>query len=149
VSENPDVPVSEDQLARVVADVSSGADDPQHVSSLVGAFMQRQPVVGHYVASYSKELSLEGVVLTLLHASVVARCVELAAGRRLKPAGAPDLDAAARGDEASEARLAADEPILASYLSGNVLPEDPTLGGPRREIALRLLRVISRALLDQ
>jgi hypothetical protein len=143
------VPVTEEQLARVVAEVSSGADDPQHVSSLVGAFMQRQPVVGHYVASYSKELSLEGVVLTLLHVSVVARCLEMAAGRRLRAARPEELDAAARSDEEGGEALAAIEPVLASYVAGNVPADDPTLGGKRHPVALRLIHVISRALLDQ
>ena len=31
--------------------------------------MREQPLIGHYVSSHSNELSLEGVVLVLLHAS--------------------------------------------------------------------------------
>src|SRR5438874_1620835 len=41
-------------------------------------FIQIQPTVGHYVSAHSNELGLEGVVLTLLHASVLARAVDLA-----------------------------------------------------------------------
>jgi hypothetical protein len=141
--------ISDEQVARVVSEVSSGADDPQHVSALVGAFMQRQPIIGHYVSSHASELSLEGVVLTLLHASVVARCVELAEGRKLKPIRPEELDVAARSPAAKADVLAEGEPALMSYLTGNVVENDPTLGGARRAQALELLFVIARALLDQ
>jgi hypothetical protein len=141
--------ISDDMVAGVVAEVSSGAADPQHVSSVVGAFMQRQPLVGHYVSAHSRELGLEGVVLALLHAFVVARCVEQAAGRRLRAVRAEELDAAARSPAVAEAAFAVEEPALHGYLVGNLTPEEPTLGGARREEALRLLRIIARAFLDQ
>ncbi len=138
--------VKEQHVATVVKEVSAGAEDPQHVASLVGAFMQVQPTVGHYVSAHSKELGLEGVVLTLLHASVLARAVELAQGRRLRVVRFDDLDAAARsGDRA----LADDEPELAAYLDGNLDPADPTLGGGKRDVALRVLAVVARAYLEQ
>src|SRR6185369_6545078 len=105
LKENARMSIREDVVGRVVAEVSSGAEDPRHVSSLVGAFMQEQPLVGHYVSSHSRELSLEGVVLTLLHASVVARCVELQAGRALRPLKPNELDAAARSQSRDEATL--------------------------------------------
>jgi hypothetical protein len=141
------VRVSETQVAQVVAEISSGAGDPQHVASLVGAFMQRQPTIGHYVSAHAGELSLEGVVLTLLHAAVLARCVELAAGRRLGAVGVAELDAAAtRGVD--ERALVEAEPELHGYLVGNLAPDDATLGGPRRAVALKLLSTIAAALLD-
>jgi hypothetical protein len=132
--------ITSKQVAQVVAEISAGAADPQHVASVVGAFMQRQPTIGHYVSSHAAELSLEGVVLTLLHASVVARCVELAAGRRLPAITAPELDAASGGGSV-------DEPELLGYLDGNLTADDATLGGARRPIALGLLQVVARALL--
>lgn len=141
--------VNEQHVAKVVAEVSSGADDPQHVSSLVGAFMQRQPMIGHYVQAHTKEVGLEGMVLTLLHAFVVARCVEVAAGRKLKVVQARELDAAASAPGSGQKLLADEEPELVGYLEGNVTADDPTLGGKKRPIALGLLRVITRALLDQ
>jgi len=140
--------ISEEVVAKVVAEVSAGADDPQHVSALVGAFMQTQPLVGHYVSSHSTELSLEGVVLVLLHASVVARCVELHAGRTLRALKPNQLDAAARSPSRDEATLTKEEPALMSYLLGNVTNDDPTLGGKRRKEALGLLYTIARAFLD-
>jgi hypothetical protein len=139
--------VSEEEVGRVVTEVSSGAEDPQHVSALVGAFMQAQPIVGHYVSSHSKELSLEGVVLTLLHASVVARCVELHAGRKLRALSAAELDAAARTVDGPALEKA--EPSLISYLHGNLPEDDATLGGARRIEAMKLLYVIARAFLDR
>ncbi len=138
--------VKEQHVASVVKEVSVGAEDPQHVASLVGAFMQIQPTLGHYVSAHSKELGLEGVVLTLLHASVIARAIELANGRRLRPVKFEDLDVAARdGDRA----LGEIEPELAGYLEGNITADDATLGGARRPTALKLLGVIARAVLEQ
>ena len=137
--------VSEQQVAQVVAEFSQGAeDDPRHAASIVGGFMQRQPTIGHYVSSHSKELGLEGVVLTLLHAAVITRCVELVAGRALAPITARDLDAATSAPD----ELATAEPALIAYMEGNIAVEDPTLGGARRDVALQLLRLITRALLD-
>ena len=141
--------VTEEVVARVVAEVSAGAEDPRHASALVGAFMQDQPLVGHYVSSHAQQLSLEGVVLTLLHASVMARCVELHAGRDLRPVKPNELDGAARSSARDEATLAKEEPALMSYLYGNVSEEDATLGGARRQEALALLLVLLRAFLDQ
>ncbi|MCA1663532.1 MAG: hypothetical protein LC659_04565 [Myxococcales bacterium] len=139
--------VKEQHVATVVKEVSAGAEDPQHVASLVGAFMQIQPTVGHYVSAHSNELGLEGVVLTLLHASVMARAVELALGRRMRAIRFEDLDAAARmGDGRG---LADEEPELAGYLEGNLDAKDPTLGDGKRDVALRVLAVVGRAFLEQ
>ena len=140
--------VSEEHVARVVQEVSAGAEDPQHVASLVGAFMQIQPTVGHYVSAHSNELGLEGVVLTLLHAAVMARAVEVALGRRLRAVRFEDLDGAAKSNATPEA-LAAAEPELAGYLEGNLDRKDPTLADGKRDVALRVLAVVARAYLEQ
>jgi hypothetical protein len=137
------VKVKAEHVERVVAEVSSGSEDPQRVASLVGGFMAEQPMIGHYVSSYSNDLGLEGVVLTLLHAHVLARCVEVAAGRRLRAVQAPDLDAAAR----SSRTLAEEEPLLDGYLESNVPENDATLG-KHRAAALRVLRLVARALVE-
>lgn len=139
--------VKEQHVATVVKEVSAGAEDPQHVASLVGAFMQIQPTVGHYVSAHSKELGLEGVVLTLLHAFVMARAVELALGRRLRVVRFEDLDVAAK--HGGDRPLTDDEPELAGYLEGNLDPKDPTLRGGKRDVALRVLAVVARAYLEQ
>jgi len=139
------VKIKAEHVERVVAEVSQGSDDPQRVASLVGAFMREQPMIGHYVSSYSNDLGLEGVVLALLHAHVLARCVEVAAGRHLRPVQAADLDAAAR---ASLGALADDEPLLDGYLENNIPENDPTLG-KHRAAALRILRLVARALVEQ
>jgi hypothetical protein len=139
--------VKEQHVASVVKEVSAGAEDPQHVASLVGAFMQIQPTVGHYVSAHSNELGLEGVVLTLLHASVMARAVEMALGRRLRAIRFEDLDASAKSSGGRA--LGDEEPELAGYLEGNLDPKDPTLAGGKRDVALRVLAVVARAYLDQ
>ncbi len=135
--------VNADQVARVVAEVSAGSDeDPQRVASLVGAFMQRQPMIGHYVSSFQRELGLEGMVLTLLHAHVLARCLEIAGGRRLSVLQAAELDAATR----APAGPLTEEPELETYLTSNIPVDDATLG-KNRETALSILRLVARALL--
>jgi hypothetical protein len=138
--------VREQHVALVVKEISAGAEDPQHVASLVGAFIQVQPTVGHYVSAHSKELGLEGVVLTLLHAAVLTRCIETAAGRRMRAVRFEDLDVAAK---AGQAELADEEPELANYLAGNIAVDDATLGGGKRAVAMQLLGVIGRALLER
>jgi hypothetical protein len=143
------VKVSEQALAKAVAEVSEGAEHPQHVASVVGAFIRRQRMVGHYVQSHLSELSPEGTVVALLHASVIARAVEVAAGRPLRELGARDLDAAANAPTSTIDVLVKEEPELMGYLEGNIPADDPTLGGKRRARALALLRVITRALVDQ
>jgi hypothetical protein len=140
--------VNERHVAHVVKEVSAGAEDPQHVASLVGAFMQIQPTVGHYVSAHSTELGLEGVVLTLLHAAVMARAVETALGRRLRAVRFEDLDSAAKSG-ATPTALAESEPELAGYLEGNLDPKDPTIGGGKRDVALRVLAVVARTYLEQ
>jgi hypothetical protein len=143
------VRVGEKQVGQAVAEVSVGAEDPQHVASVVGAFMQRQPMIGHYVSAYTSDITLEGMVLTLLHASVLARSVELAAGRKLRVVQANDLDAASSAPGSGKKELQAEEPELFGYLEGNVSADDPTLGGKRRATALSILRVVARALIDK
>lgn len=142
----PAVAISEKQVADVVAEISRGAGDPQHLQATVGAFMRRQPTVGHYVSAHAQELGMEGVVLTLLHASVIARAIELASGRRLRPAKASDLDQAS---SAAGAELGREQPALADYLRANVSADDSTLGGKRHLVALELLGIITRAFLSQ
>jgi hypothetical protein len=141
--------VSEKHVGLAVTEVERGSEDPQHVAAVVGAFMQRQPMIGHYVQAHTSDVGLEGMVLVLLHASVVARAVELAAGRTLKPVVARELDAAASAPASGEKAFAADEPELVAYLDGNIPREDPTIGGKKRPIAMSLLRVIARAILSK
>jgi hypothetical protein len=143
------VRVPEKAVAQAVSEVSEGADHPQHVAGVVGQFMRRQRMIGHYVQSHMNEISAEGTVLALLHASVIARACEVAAGRALKELSSRDLDVAARNAPPSNDALAKEEPELMGYLEGNLTNDDPTLGGARRPSAMALLRVITRALLNQ
>jgi hypothetical protein len=141
------VKVREEHIARVVKEVEKGAEDPNHVATLVGDFMRRQAAIGQYVSASLSELAAEGIVLVLLHASIVTRSIEAAAGRRLRAIHMRDLDAAAKQNP-SESQLAEEEPELAGYLKGNIPASDPTLGGKRHKAAMNLLHVVTRALLD-
>jgi len=136
------MPIQNQLVERVVADVSSGAADPNHVAMVVGELIRRQPAIGHYVQGHAKELSLEGSVIVLLHAAVLLRCVEASRGRALRALDFRALDAATRSPGALD-----EEPGLASYVDSNVTSEDPMLGGARRHTVRALLDVIARALL--
>ena len=136
------MPISNAHVERVVADVSSGASDPNHVAMVVGEMMRRQPAIGHYVQGHSRELSLEGSVIVLLHAAVLLRCVEVERGRTLRVLDFRALDAATHVPGAL-----AEEPALASYVDSNVTSDDPLIGGERQKTARAVLDVIARALL--
>jgi hypothetical protein len=77
----------------------------------------------------------------------MARAVEMALGRRLRAVRFEDLDVSARAGDGRG--LSDEEPELAGYLEGNISAEDSTLGGARRDVALRVLAVVARAYLDQ
>src|SRR5262245_61896766 len=85
--------VSEEVLAQVVADASASRANPGFLEETVGAFVRRQPIVGNYVAAHQNELGIEGVVLVLLHAAILLRAVERAAGRKMGALAAQHLDA--------------------------------------------------------
>lgn len=137
--------ISNGQVERVVADVSSGAADPNHVATVVGALMQRQGAIGHYVQGHARELSLEGTVMLLLHAAVLVRCVEVATGHDIPRLDFRALDRAARAHEVEQIFDA--QPALASYVDSNLAHDDPTLGGARRATARRILAVLLNAIL--
>jgi hypothetical protein len=139
--------VSEEVLAQVVSEVSAHHANPRYVEETVGAFMRRQPIVGNYIAAHQRELGVEGVVLVLLHAAILARAVERLAGRKLGPLDPGRLDLAARR-RASDADFRAEQPAVADYLGANVA-DDATLAAPeRRAEALSLLRVVTLAFAD-
>lgn len=137
------MPITNAQVERVVADVSSGASDPNHVAMVVGELMRRQPAVGHYVQGHARELSLEGSVVVLLHAAVLLRCIEVERGRALPVIDFRALDAASHMPGALRT-----EPALQSYVDSNIGTDDPLLGGARRATVQHLLDVIARAFLS-
>jgi hypothetical protein len=139
------VAIGSGDVERVVGEISAGADDPNHVASVVGAFMQRQPAIGHYVQGHARELTLEGTVMVLLHAAVLARCIEIGRGRKPRALDFRGLDAATQAGAGPDVWKV--EPALASYVDSNLAADDPVLGGARRAPARDLLAVIARALL--
>ena len=100
-------------------------------------------MLGHYVQAYSKDLGLEGVVLTLLHVAIIAACVERARGRDLRRLTSKQLGPRSR----KRSTRSDDEPALAAYLESNLDAKDPTLGGKKFALANRLLSTAARALL--
>jgi chromosomal replication initiator protein len=53
--------ISNEDMERVVADVSSGAADPNHVAMVVGELMRRQPAIGHYVQKHYPHMRVKYV----------------------------------------------------------------------------------------
>jgi hypothetical protein len=134
--------VSDEVVAEIIDAMSEGAERQDHVASVVGTFIQTQPMIGHYVQAHAKDLGLEGVVLTLLHVAIIAACIERARGRDLRKLTSKQLDLVTK-----EKRTLDDEPALASYLESNLDPKDPTLGGKKFALAESLLHTAARALL--
>ncbi len=132
------------QVESVVAEVSAGASDPNQLATVVGGLMQRQGAIGHYVQGHSRELSLEGTVMLLLHTAVLVRCVEVASGRDVPRLDFRALDRAAQAPDVEHIFEA--QPALASYVDSNIVADDPTLGGDRRPVARRILAILLNAI---
>src|SRR5689334_9131020 len=86
--------LSESDLEGVVLELSRGGKGPGGVDQLVDRFLRQQKLIGHYVASYGKELGVEGIGRIILHAAVIARALERASKRPLAQLTAPELDRA-------------------------------------------------------
>lgn len=140
--------LAEKVLAQVVAEVSAQAANPRYVEEIVGAFMRRQPIAGSFIASHQKELGPNGVLLVLLHAAIVTRCAERAAGRSLGKLPAPSLDAVS-GRARDPAGFDKEQPAVADYLRANVTDDATLRDAAQRETATYLVRVIALAALDR
>lgn len=134
--------IASTDVEQVVAEISEGANDPNHVATVVGELMQRQPAIGHYVQGHATELTLEGTVMALLHAAVLVRCIEVDKGRRLPTLDFRALDRATRMPNALD-----EEPALASYVESNLADDDPLLGGKRKAVVRNLLGTVAQAAL--
>ncbi len=139
--------LQEAALAQLVGELSK-QQSPQFVPDTVAEYMKRQPVAGQYVASHQRELGVEGVVLVLLHAAILTKAVERAAGRRLRRLGSPSLDSAARMVKADDAFEKA-QPAAHDYLVANVADDDTLQTPAHKTLALYLVRVLVQAALDR
>ena len=72
--------ISEESIAKVVADASSKMHQPEYISSQVDRFMGAQPQISQYVISHSDELTVEGVVTVLFHSALIMESVSRSKG---------------------------------------------------------------------
>src|SRR5262245_35380362 len=137
--------IREETIAKVVAEVSKGGGNPRYVEQTVGSFMRQQHIVGNYISAHEGDLGVEGVVLVLLHASVLLRAVEREAGAPLPVLNPSALDAAAQKPPSAET-FAAEQPAIADYLGANVGEDGALAQAKQRNEAMSLLRVVAQAL---
>ena len=137
--------VSEGVIAGVVKAVSEQPANPNFVQETVGAYMRRQPIVGNYVAAHQSELGVEGVVLVLLHAAILARAVESELGRNLPQLTAQQLNevSSRAGDESG---FGDEQPAIFDYLVANVADDATLKTAAQKARGLYLLRVAALAM---
>jgi hypothetical protein len=137
--------IAEEHIADVVADASAKMQNPAYISEEVDTFMGSQPMISHYVVSFSNELTVEGVVTVLFHAALIQRAVIRSNGKTPPEVTAEDLDAAAK-EACSLTELSETEPNLASYIASNVeLDQDPPVNKAAQKILAHVARALARS----
>lgn len=132
------MPISEEAVTKVVADVSERMKDPNYAQVAVGHFVQAHPAISQYLSAKMTSLGGgEAVIHAVFHAELLAEAFRRDLGRDILPSVEfPDLDATA-GANALD-RLAEAEPSLAGYLSANV--DDEALREVVAHVGLALAR---------
>jgi len=113
------MPITEAQIASVVAEASSRMHETEYITSQVNAFIAAQPMIARYVISHSDELTVEGVVTVLFHAALIHLSISRARGAASALVQISELDAAAQQSPTVE-ELSRVEPDLASYIASNI-----------------------------
>lgn len=135
--------VSEQAVEKVVAEAAAHIAEENYISVQVGRMRSDQPHITQYVIAHQAELTVEGVVTTLFHASIVHRSLCEALGRSPGVVDFAALDRAASA-VASLEKLADEEPHLASYVASNI-----DLATPKaNEVASKVLAHVGKALAD-
>ncbi len=114
------MPVSEAEVAAVVADISERMKDPNFVQLAVGSFVEGQPQITRFLSAKATRLGGAQALMELVfHAEVLREClVKNRAGREVPEVDYPLLDRASQGDFTQT--LTAREPHLANYVASNV-----------------------------
>src|SRR6266545_4527582 len=111
--------IPERVVAEMVKEVSVKMNDPSYAQTLVGSWVQSQPVATKYMTAHVKELGgPEAVVSMVFHAQIVATCFLRHAGRSVRKMSFAELDAVSGGDR--DAELKKRQPALYDYLQANV-----------------------------
>ncbi len=113
------MPIPEKVVVEVVKEAGVKLADPKYASTMVGGWVQSQPVASKYVSAHVKELGgAEAVVNTVFHASLMASCFLRHFGRSVPAMSFANLDAVATDDR--DAQLKRKQPALFDYLAANV-----------------------------
>jgi hypothetical protein len=135
--------VTEIAIEKVVANAAAHIAEDNYISVQVGRMRSDQPHITQYVIAHQAELTVEGVVTTLFHASLLHRGLCEANGRSPGVVDFAALDRAATA-VASLEQLAEEEPHMASYVASNIDLPTPKAN----EVAGKVLAHIGKALAD-
>lgn len=111
--------IPERVVAEMVDEASRKMNDPVYAQTMVGNWVQAQPIATKYMTAHVKELgSPEAVVNMVFHAQVLASCFLRHVGRSVRKMTFEELDAVSGGDR--DAELKKRQPALFDYLVANV-----------------------------
>jgi hypothetical protein len=111
--------IPEKVVAEMVKEASVKMADPLYAQTMVGNWVQAQPVATKYMTAHVKELGgAEAVVNMVFHAQLLASCFLRHIGRSVPKMTFAELDHVSGGDR--EVDLRKRQPALADYLDANV-----------------------------
>jgi hypothetical protein len=111
--------IPEKVVAQMVEEASIKMADPTYAQTMVGNWVQAQPIATKYMTAHVKELGgAEQVVNLVFHAQLLASCFLRHSGRSVPKMSFADLDAVSSGERDAELRRR--QPALADYLQANV-----------------------------
>lgn len=109
-------------VLEVVKEASAKMSDPNYSQVAVGGFVQEQPNAAKYISAHADELGgAEGVINTIFHAALIARCFQRANNRSVRSMSFDELNHVADGDR--EENLGQLQPAVLEYLHANVEDE--------------------------
>ena len=135
--------VHEQAIEKVVTEAAAHIAEEHYISAQVGRMRSEQPHITQYVIAHQAELSVEGVVTTLFHASILQRGLIEAMGRSPATVDFSALDRAANA-VASLEQFSEEEPHLASYVASNI----DLASKAANEVASKVLAHVGKALVD-
>jgi hypothetical protein len=111
--------IPEKVVAQMVEEASVKMADPLYAQTMVGNWVQAQPIATKYMTAHVKELGgAEQVVNMVFHAQLIASCFLRHTGRSVRKMTFAELDHVSDGDR--DASLRRQQPALADYLHANV-----------------------------
>jgi hypothetical protein len=111
--------IPEKVVAEMVKEASVKMNDPLYAQTMVGNWVQAQPIATKYMTAHVRELGgAEAVVNMVFHAQLLASCFLRHIGRSVPKMTFAQLDQVSEGDR--DADLKKRQPALFDYLAANV-----------------------------